>query len=307
MLLACFPTPLSTSRITTKTLLLTNQAIISMAFLFPNLVYICSALLLLSCSSTVSASLSTVETFSLYVGDTLTNITKETFPTPARCASCDLHLAFLNLHENENTSVVSVRSFLLFNGGSLVKFSKGNTRLVEFSLDLIYYAIDPNRMFTPEGIQASLAQYSTYTQEAAAEVSKLADFLLGIYDFDNQSTVLALHDNGGTYGANSYLPGQAYENDAAAVNIVEGTNPSDFYYVVDSVYYQALKSSGYNVVLQNNDTVTDDGSLSYFTGIKGKAYINFEAQAEYTAVGAQVVIQLDMIAAVRDMLAEGGK
>lgn len=255
---------------------------------------------------TVTASLSTVETYSLYVGDSLTNITKEVFPLPpsSRCPSCSNNpqLAFLNLHENENTSVVAVRSFLLYNGGSLVKFSKGDTRLVNFNIDSTTYSIDPNRMFTPEGIESSLAQYSTYTPEAAVEVSKLADFLLNIYNFENQSTVLALHDNGGTYGANSYLPGQTYENDAAAVNIVEGTNPSDFFYVVDPVYYESLKMAGYNIVLQNNETVTNDGSLSYYAGMKGKAYINFEAQAEYTAVGEQVVIQLDMIAAVGDML-----
>lgn len=254
-------------------------------------------------ASATSKQLSSSEDYSLYVGDTLTKITKEVFPVPTGCANCDLNLAFLNLHENENTSVVAVRSFLLFNGGSLVKFSKGDTRLVEFQIDSAHYAIDPNRMFTPEGIQSSLAQYSSYTSEAGAEVAKLADFVLDIYEFDRQSTVLALHDNGGTYGANSYLPGQSYENDAAAVNIVEGTNPSDFFYVVDPVYYQSLKSAGYNIVLQNNETVSNDGSLSYFAGVKGKAYINFEAQAEYGAVGKQVVVQLDMIAAVSDMFA----
>lgn len=268
-----------------------------MVFLFSILLSVCLYF------STVAASLSTVEKYSLYVGDTLTNITKETFPIPSRCKGCDISLAFLNLHENENTSVVAVRSFLLFNGGSLVKFSKGNSRLVSFKIGSAKYSVDPNRIFTPEGIEATLKQYSSYSTAAAAEVSKLADFLLDVYDFENQTTVLALHDNGGSYGANSYLPGQTYENDAAAVNIVEGTNPSDFFYVVDPVYYEALKKAGYNIVLQDDETVSNDGSLSYFAGLKGKAYINFEAQAEYTAVGEQVVIQLDMIAAVSNMLA----
>eukprot|EP00603_Paraphysomonas_imperforata_P002249 CAMPEP_0114415496 /NCGR_PEP_ID=MMETSP0103-20121206/1939_1 /TAXON_ID=37642 ORGANISM="Paraphysomonas imperforata, Strain PA2" /NCGR_SAMPLE_ID=MMETSP0103 /ASSEMBLY_ACC=CAM_ASM_000201 /LENGTH=268 /DNA_ID=CAMNT_0001583681 /DNA_START=23 /DNA_END=829 /DNA_ORIENTATION=+ len=260
------------------------------------------SIVILLCVSSATASLSTLESFSLYVGDTMINITKETFPIPSQCTGCDQTLAFLNLHENENTSVVAARSFMLFHGGSLVKFAKGNSRLVDFKIDSSTYSVDPNRIFTPEGIEATLAQYSTYTSEAAAEVTKLADYLLNVYDFDNQSTVLALHDNGGTYGANSYLPGQTYEDDAAAVNIVEGTNPSDFFYVVDPVYYEALKDASYNIVLQNNDTVTNDGSLSYFAGMKGKAYINFESQAEYTAVGEQVVIQLDMVAAVSEML-----
>ena len=52
---------------------------------------------------------------------------------------------------------------------------------------------------------------------------------------------------------------------------------------------------GYNVVLQNNATVTNDGSLSYYAGVQGKEYINFEAQAEYSSYGAQVVIELDMV------------
>lgn len=267
------------------------------------LLSVCVLVVLLSTVS-VSASLSSIQDFSLYVGDTNIQLTKETFPIPTRCSGCDLNLAFLNLHENENTSVVAVRSYLLFNGGSLVKFANGHSRLVEFEMSSTHYAIDPNRMFTPEGIQSSLTTYSSYTPEAAAEVTKLADYLLDIYDFDQQSTILALHDNGGTYGANSYLPGETYENDAAAVNIVEGTNPSDFFYVVDPVYYEALKVAGYNIVLQSNETVTNDGSLSYYTGMKGKAYINFEAQAEYTAVGEQVVIQLDMVAAVKDMLSK---
>ena len=57
--------------------------------------------------------------------------------------------------------------------------------------------------------------------------------------------------------------------------------------------------AGYNVVLQNNETVTNDGSLSYYSGLQGKPYVNFESQAEFTSYGQQVVIQLDMVYAVK--------
>lgn len=60
-------------------------------------------------------------------------------------------------------------------------------------------------------------------------------------------------------------------------------------------YCVFIAEMGYNVVLQNNATVTNDGSLSYYSGIAGKEYINFEAQAEYTSFGAQVVVEFDMV------------
>lgn len=239
---------------------------------------------------------SALETFPIKIGDTTITITKETFPCPTYVTSeCPPLLAFLNLHENENTSVVAARSYLYVHGGSLVKFANGPSRLISFSLNNKKYSFDPNRMFTPEGIKSTLETYSSYSESAAAEVSKLASKLLSVYDFDNVVTVLALHNNGATYGANSYLPGGVYEKDAEKVNIAPESNPSDFYYVVEDYFYDAFAKDHYCVVLQNNATVTNDGSLSYFAGLKGKAYINFESIAEHGGVGTQIVIQLDMI------------
>lgn len=51
-----------------------------------------------------------------------------------------------------------------------------------------------------------------YSDEAVVEAQKLADTILSLYGFDEQEIVLALHNNGGSYGANSYLPGGSYEN-----------------------------------------------------------------------------------------------
>jgi hypothetical protein len=239
---------------------------------------------------------SSVENFPVKIGDTAITITKETFPCPTYVTSeCPPLLAFLNLHENENTSVVAARSYLYVNGGSLVKFSNGPSRLVSFSLSNKKYSFDPNRMFTPEGIKSTLQTYSSYTDAAAAEVTKLASMVLEVYDFENVVTVLALHNNGATYGANSYLPGGSYENDAEKVNIAPESNPSDFYYVVEDYFYDLFAKDHYCVVLQNNATVANDGSLSYFAGLQGKAYVNFESIAEHGNIGKQVVIQLDMI------------
>jgi hypothetical protein len=260
---------------------------------------------LLASSAAARAPLSTITTYPVVVGQSTINITKEVFTGPSY-GGASIQYAFLNLHENENTSVVAVRSYLLRTGGSLVKLSKGNSRTVSFKLSSTTYTFDPNRIFTPEGIVDTLKTYGPYSDAAATETAKFADALLGIYDFDAQSVVMALHNNGGTYGANSYLPGGSYAKDAEKVYIEPGTNPSDFYYVVDPGFYDSLSSQGYNVVLQNNATVTNDGSLSYYAGLRGKQYVNYEAQAETGAWGRQVVIQLDMIYAAA-AVASGGK
>jgi len=243
-----------------------------------------------------------VKTFGVPLGDTVINVTKEVFPMPVGCMNCSPDLSFINLHENENTSVVAVRSFLYFNGGSLVKFAKGNTRYVTFTLDKKSYTADPNRIFSPEGIKATLEANGRYSDAAAAEVQYLAEQILSIYGFTDQSTVLSLHNNGGSYGADSYLPGGVYEDDAEKVNIVQGSNPSDFMYVVDPALYEAIVVQDYNVVLQNNETVTNDGSLSYYCGLQGKPYVNFEAEAETSSFGHQIVLQLDMIKNVKDII-----
>lgn len=248
------------------------------------------------------AVLTSLTSHQVTIGDTSITVTKEVFQSAYPCSAPPV-LAFLNLHENENTSVTAVRSYLYSHGGSLVKFNVGHSRLISFSMGKNKYSVDPNRIFTPEGISATLAQYSKYTTEAATEVEKLASFVLDVYDFNSQTTVMALHNNAGSYGAQSYLPGGAYEKDAEKVNIVNGTNPSNFFYVVEPYFYDALSARGYNIVLQNNATVQNDGSLSYFAGLQGKQYVNFEAIAEYTAIGQQVVIQLDMIYASADVIA----
>jgi hypothetical protein len=266
---------------------------------------LCLALFFLYlCSFALGGYLNTqVKTFGVLVGDTMINITKEVFQMPIGCTSCSPDLSFLNLHENENTSVVAARSFLYYNGGSLVKFAKGNSRYVTFKMGNTKYTVDPNRIFTPEGIKATLQSNGPYSDAAATEVQYLADQLLTIYGFNDQLNVLSLHNNGGTYGADSYLPGGVYEDDAEEVNIVAGSNPSDFLYVVDPALYEAIVANEYNAVLQNNATVTNDGSLSYYCGLQGKPYVNFEAEAETTSFGKQILLQLDMIKSIKEIIA----
>jgi hypothetical protein len=52
----------------------------------------------------------------------------------------------------------------------------------------------------------------------------------------------------------------------------------DFIYTTSVYFFRKLKDAGLNVVLQNNDSIGDDGSLSVLCGKTGRSYINIEAE-----------------------------
>ena len=60
--------------------------------------------------------------------------------------------SFINLHENENTSVVAAKTLIYQKGGgSIVFLQHGGTRNLYFTYKGVNYSIDPNRMFTYPG------------------------------------------------------------------------------------------------------------------------------------------------------------
>ena len=83
------------------------------------------------------------------LGETQINIT--TYTQPASDGSVGLY-SFINLHENENTSVVAAKTLIYQKGGGSITFLEhGGTRDIYFVFNGVNYSIDPNRMFTMEG------------------------------------------------------------------------------------------------------------------------------------------------------------
>ncbi len=65
---------------------------------------------------------------------------------------------------------------------------------------------------------------------------------------------------------------------AARVHLEPGRDADDFFFVTDPGWFDRLAALGFNVVLQDNTGVTDDGSLSVLAGRLGIPYVNVEAQ-----------------------------
>lgn len=188
--------------------------------------------------------------------------------------------AFLVLHDNEDTAVEAGLEAIRARGGRLVEVRARGRRLVAFELDGQTWRFDPNRVFTPDGAEATLLSHNGDAPSAAlAEVQRFADAVLAVYGAASLPLVATLHNNSeGEYSALSYAPGGEHAGDAAAVHLPPGADPDNFFFVTDRTLYDALVSAGFAAVLQDNARVADDGSLSVWAARRGVPYVNVEAQ-----------------------------
>jgi hypothetical protein len=185
-------------------------------------------------------------------------------------------LDLLVLHDDENTAVEAGRSFVEAHGGRLVELRAQGERRVAFALDGLAFSVDPNRIFTDPGARRTLEADSTHAG-AAALARLFGDALVAVYAPD--SVVVTLHNNtADRYSARSYAEGGEYARDAEAVHLEPDADPDDFFFVTERALYDALAAGGFNVVLQDNQRVTDDGSLSVWAARAGLPYVNVEAE-----------------------------
>lgn len=199
-------------------------------------------------------------------------------------------LIYFNMHDNENTSADAGWQVLREKGGKLVEVQHTGERNITFNVQGKKYQVDPNRIFTPAGIRKTLETNSRFDSDAAAEVEAFSMALVNDFGLRRGDLVVALHNNSAdNYTVKDYLPRGTYARDAASVNFVAGSDADDFFFVTDPKHFRLLKSEGYNVALQNNATVTDDGSFSVFCGNFGIPYINVEAEHGHLEMQKQMI------------------
>jgi len=193
-------------------------------------------------------------------------------------------LTLFNMHDDENTAVEAGIHFIRKYGGRLIQLKHTGERLVNFKLEGEIYTFDPNRMFTDKGASDTLKRYSQADPLAVDHLRRFADEVLKEHELDQVGLIITLHNNTqNNYSVRLYLPGNEYENDASKVFIAAGSDADDFFFVTDDSLFQALRIEGYNTVLQNNETATDDGSLSVLAARLGIPYVNIEAQHDHLA------------------------
>jgi len=179
---------------------------------------------------------------------------------------------FIHLHNNETTSLQAGLKTLKICNASLISLEHSGKRNIEFLLNNKKYCFDPNRIYTDKGIAKTLTSCSHYNKQAAQLIKKFADKVLSL--IKNKQPIIALHNNK-YYSIKNYYPRMNMAKDAKRFYKNPNQNFRNFYFVTHDSDYKLFKKLGFNVVLQNNKSVTDDGSLS--VALADQEYFNVES------------------------------
>jgi len=205
----------------------------------------------------------------------------------------------VNVHEDENTSVEAGLTNLNQFGGRLIELVHSGERLVTFHLAGQKYSFDPNRIFSDAGIEDTLKKQSHYSPAAHAAIKTFAGQYLEYFALDREPAIVALHNTvDGIFSIESFVPSGNLGSNAAAAHVSPQRSKFDFFYVTDRRFYDYLAERDFNVVLQDNDHVTDDGSMSVYFARKKIPYINIEAEMSH------LQNQIEMVRVAREMLAK---
>lgn len=201
--------------------------------------------------------------------------------TPIACVGygpLQAAVLFVNLHENESTSVQAALSQSDACPARLFRFDAGGQRRITFRLDNDEYSFDPNRIFSAVGVAATLRKYRPeVSEQVEAAVAAFATELTQVWEIDSAAAVLTLHNTGDDYSVLAYADGGTDAASAAEVHIEPEQHRHDFFFVSQRRIFEGLVARGFNVVLQR-PAVVDDGSLSVYCAERNIPYVNVEAR-----------------------------
>jgi hypothetical protein len=203
----------------------------------------------------------------------------------------------INVHDDEDTSVAAGKANIAEFGGRVIELVHSGERLITFSLGGQKFSFDPNRIFSEAGIAATLTKHSTNSPEARAAIAEFAAEYLRTFGLEKEPVIIALHNTvDGIFSVESFGPAGYLKSDAALTHISKRRSKFDFFYVTEKSHFEFLRERDFNVVLQDNEKVTEDGSLSVFFAKRGVPYINVEAEIK------NLNSQVEMLKTVRVMI-----
>lgn len=148
--------------------------------------------------------------------------------------------------------------------------------------------IDPNRMFSREGAQASLRRLNQGTSEASIETILAAldrdrDRLLKRILPPSGGALIVLHNNLRGYSMEEEIP-------ISEKSSKQGKYSSHEFLLASSPHdYALLAATSFNCVLQQYPPPPDDGSLSRLCANRKIRYINIEAEIGNSAAQREMM------------------
>jgi hypothetical protein len=197
---------------------------------------------------------------------------------------------YIHIHGNETTARTTLAQHLTRRGGSAV-YVESATR----SISVESLAIDPNRMFSRIGAEASLQRLnpnapSTAIQKALDRIQRDLPSLLRLLTPASGGLLISVHNNSQGYNIQEEIPLSERHH------LPLPAEPNNFFLCTDPRDFEILAMGPFNAVLQQNPPSPDDGSLSRWCAGKGIRYINLEA-----ILGA-AARQLEMLAWLDDSI-----
>jgi len=187
-------------------------------------------------------------------------------------------IVFINLHDDETTSVDAAKRVLEEAGGLLIEVENNVQRNIRFKLGNYFFTVDPNTIFSEEGIKKSLEQLGRTSRKAVDEVEKLGQRIIQLIP-DETTCIISLHNNTpDLFSVIEYVAGNKRSVDSKKVYINTEQDADDFFLTTDNNLYEKLAGKGFNTILQDNKNCTEDGSLSVYCGRKNIRYVNCESE-----------------------------
>jgi len=177
---------------------------------------------------------------------------------------------YLLIHGNEETARAVLERHMQINEG-VAYIMEGHTRNVKAEGLLL----DPNRMFSRAGAEASLRRLNpnldeTSLRRALNVLDHGRERLLRALTPPAGGLTFALHNNSERYSVQAEVP------ISDRTSLREPANPHAFFLCTDPSDFEILSASPYNVVLQRKAPPADDGSLSRVAASRGFRYVNLE-------------------------------
>lgn len=186
----------------------------------------------------------------------------------------DEHIVkMIRVHADENTAKKTALWWLEQNPGEFIDIDN-DQRNVQFTIDGIEHAVDPNRIFAWQGLHSSLNENSEQIHpDALNQANKLAN---GIRQcLASSHTVIALHNNE-EFSIAEYTSAGPSQSSANGVHVEPGASCHNFVLVTDEVDFHALKAKRISCVWLSDEDADHPGSLSDHCANQGIRYFNIE-------------------------------
>jgi len=200
-------------------------------------------------------------------------------------------IRYVVIHGDEETAPQAAELHLQRYGGALIQLLNPGKRLVTFRLPKLRftYDFDPNRIFTRTGLERTVRAWNRRTRPSRfphlfAAVQEFAGRFLSLLVEPRVKGqgLIAVHNNSTSpnsdFSFETFINSRGYFPGVEAMQYRRSHSPYNLFVVTDAGDYDALATRGLNVVLENSQLATDDGSLSIFCGRQGIRYANVEGR-----------------------------